>query len=703
MCAGEGIGYGGLPLDRDTRVIWTGIGYGDGSPDTIGSHESTADLRLMINGHECPPIVEINMDLLAVEAPPDAEIAEGDMALIAGPGTDGEMTYEQWSSELNVPVDLLLTAPHGRTRVVFHDGSGLQAPPIYPRTAVTPTLTMVRATTDIDAPRQNIDAFRQTMLPKLAGAPMPKILLVTKADGYGNNANLMAQAAARSGAYMVGAVHIEELLQLRAEGNTMPALAWGTNPRSPFVSAIRADVQVATPSEATLEAQVEAAMTTGLPVRVHLFSNVGLNREGFDLPQLERIIPTLHSLVADGLIVVEGHMAHTDHGHSTWERAFGRWTELDTLLRENGIEPQLRHLWASHVVHLPVEYLLSTNMVRLGTGAYGNDSDFAETTGLKWPLKVTSDVAHVFLGSNTDGAPARLAAVPAGYADVSILGTPRGLEVEIGGRKYPVVGQPERHSLLVDLGTNTTVKTGDEVILVGPHTLRDYANAGGGVGIFLGSDVSHATISDDPPPADLDASSAENPNPADRPNVGKHPTPGTPWTAARAHQQNQAFTASQPSFGSNRAEPLPHAAAGLPVAPPSTNSSSQTAEKAYQDATHHSSERDTRTTPDSGGGLMGPLTQPQPIRGDALAAHRGPRPWSTEWDGIYPGIGTVPRISGHEGNDGDEPLADMQRRKGWSQATVESTPSPDLPRDVVTPWSQPHGHPMTSDDGLLKP
>jgi alanine racemase len=65
--------------------------------------------------------------------------------------------------------------------------------------------------------------------------------------------------------------------------------------------------------------------------------------------------------------------------------------------------------------------------------------------------------------------PARIATVPAGYAD----GVPRNLgiaggEVLIGGRRYPIAGIVTMDQLMVDVGDDD-VEAGDEVVLLGPQ------------------------------------------------------------------------------------------------------------------------------------------------------------------------------------------------------------------------------------------
>ena len=171
----------------------------------------------MINGVRCKVAGEINMDKLPVEVPEGVEVAEGDPVLIGGSGVDGELTFEQWAAALNIPLDLMLTAPPGRTRVIFHDGIGPQAPPINDRAEIDPRWAMVRATTNLGALPHNLDIVEKRIRARLPpGVPMPKIMFVLKADAYGNDARLMATVVETSGVEMIGCVQVEELLLLRA-------------------------------------------------------------------------------------------------------------------------------------------------------------------------------------------------------------------------------------------------------------------------------------------------------------------------------------------------------------------------------------------------------------------------------------------------------------------------------------------------------
>jgi alanine racemase len=118
-------------------------------------------------------------------------------------------------------------------------------------------------------------------------------------------------------------------------------------------------------------------------------------------------------------------------------------------------------------------------MVRPGIAIYGMDPFGIDPArhGLKPVLSLHSWVASVkeFEPGATAGygrtwqarERTRVAAIPIGYGD----GVRRGLsnkgEVLIGGRRYPISGTVSMDNITVDVGSDSGVKVGDEVTLIG--------------------------------------------------------------------------------------------------------------------------------------------------------------------------------------------------------------------------------------------
>lgn len=90
--AGTGVGYGlSHRTDRDTRLALVPVGYGDGVP-RAASHRASVSVR----GARRPVVGVISMDQLVVDVG-DLGVAEGERAVVFGPGAHGEPTAGEWA------------------------------------------------------------------------------------------------------------------------------------------------------------------------------------------------------------------------------------------------------------------------------------------------------------------------------------------------------------------------------------------------------------------------------------------------------------------------------------------------------------------------------------------------------------------------------------------------------------------------------
>jgi alanine racemase len=109
--AGEGVSYGHTWIaQQDTTVALLPIGYADGVFRSLGGR-----LEVQINGRRRPGVGRVCMDQFLVDlGPGPVDVADGDEAILFGPGTRGEPTAQEWADLLDSIHYEVVTSPRGR-------------------------------------------------------------------------------------------------------------------------------------------------------------------------------------------------------------------------------------------------------------------------------------------------------------------------------------------------------------------------------------------------------------------------------------------------------------------------------------------------------------------------------------------------------------------------------------------------------------
>jgi alanine racemase len=121
--AGEGVSYGHTWIaDRDTSVALLPIGYADGVFRALGGR-----FEVLINGRLRPSVGRICMDQFVVDlgAGP-VDVAEGDDAVLFGPGTAGESTAQDWADLLGTIHYEVVTSPRGRITRTYREAGEIE-------------------------------------------------------------------------------------------------------------------------------------------------------------------------------------------------------------------------------------------------------------------------------------------------------------------------------------------------------------------------------------------------------------------------------------------------------------------------------------------------------------------------------------------------------------------------------------------------
>jgi alanine racemase len=121
--AGESVSYGHTwTAERDTNLALLPIGYADGVFRSLGGR-----LDVLINGRRRPGVGRICMDQFVVDlGPGQVDVAEGDEAILFGPGTSGEPTAQDWADLLDTIHYEVVTSPRGRITRTYREAETVE-------------------------------------------------------------------------------------------------------------------------------------------------------------------------------------------------------------------------------------------------------------------------------------------------------------------------------------------------------------------------------------------------------------------------------------------------------------------------------------------------------------------------------------------------------------------------------------------------
>lgn len=117
--AGDGVSYGHTWIaPRDTTLALIPAGYADGVFRTLSNR-----LEVAINGRRYPNVGRVCMDQFVVDlGPGPVDVADGDDAILFGPGDHGEPTAQDWAEMLGTINYEVVTSPRGRIGRSYHGG-----------------------------------------------------------------------------------------------------------------------------------------------------------------------------------------------------------------------------------------------------------------------------------------------------------------------------------------------------------------------------------------------------------------------------------------------------------------------------------------------------------------------------------------------------------------------------------------------------
>ena len=347
--------------------------------------------------------------------------------------------------------------------------------------ANTPQDRWAWAEIDLTALRQNARAFQDVL------ARGTQLMAVVKADGYGHGAVACANTLQRAGVQQLAVATVEEGIELREAGISLPILILNEPPITSVDELVGYNLM---PSIYTMEfglALGEASAAAGTVGSYHLAIETGMTRIGVrpeDAVELRHALDFHRGLRCAGTFT---HFATADILRDwDYELQLNRFRETVAALRGAGFETGLVHCdnTPGTVLHRDSQF----DMCRVGIGLYGlHPSDTTRgAIALRPVMSVRGRITRVEyppVGSGVGyGATYRvpkqniqIATVPIGYADGLSRTLSNRMEVLVDGNRCRQVGNICMDQFMFAVEVNTTrafrprsaVEYGDVVTVMG--------------------------------------------------------------------------------------------------------------------------------------------------------------------------------------------------------------------------------------------
>ncbi len=305
-----------------------------------------------------------------------------------------------------------------------------------------------------------------------------RVMAVVKANGYGNGISICAPALEKAGVDMFGIATVEEARELRRLG-VQSRITLLTTPFADQREAFpELDLEPLVSNRETAEWLSRRAAATGSTLRCHLYVDTGMTRNGAspeEVLSLMNVVAKLPGLTIQGLA---SHFATSDELDQTYARQ--QLTTFDAVLRESldaGYHFQEVHIANSGgILNLPESHY---TLVRPGLMLYGYHPHpkMQEESGLKPVMTLRTVITslrripagtHISYGRRyTTAQDSWIATLPIGYGDGLMRNLSGKFEGLINGKRFPVVGTICMDEVMINIGDDTSVCVGDEVVLIG--------------------------------------------------------------------------------------------------------------------------------------------------------------------------------------------------------------------------------------------
>jgi len=330
-----------------------------------------------------------------------------------------------------------------------------------------PTVAVI----DLSAIRHNLAAIKKKVAPA-------KVMAVVKANAYGHGMVRVAETALSCGAAWLGVATLEEGIRLREHGVSAPILVFGGFFEQQVHAYLRHGLTATVYDAHRARLLSDAAREKKCTAVAHLKVDTGMGRVGVDWRSASKLAAEIAELDHLNLEGVYSHFASSDEKDKSQARQqLQRFEQAVAEIEASGVRLAIRHMANSGAI-LELD-TACFDLVRAGVMMYGYypSAETSESVELRPAMTLKSKViavktvearATISYGATYQTSQrTHIVTVPVGYGDGYNRLLSNRAEVLIHGRRFPVVGRVCMDQIMVDVGAETKIVAGDEVVLMG--------------------------------------------------------------------------------------------------------------------------------------------------------------------------------------------------------------------------------------------
>lgn len=321
------------------------------------------------------------------------------------------------------------------------------------------------------------------------------VISIVKANAYGHGIIQVSKTLVEEGTDYLGVGFLEEGLLLRRRGFKIPILVLGGVLFSQVRQFLKNDLEITISSLGLAYSVNRQAEKFGSKAKIHLKFDTGMNRIGINHTKAKFVLSKIKSLKNIELVGIYSHLAVSEEIDSDYTKLqLERFEQIKNDAEEVGVEPEFFHIANSGGLVNNENSVF--NLVRTGLMLYGISpvQEKEENFGLKPVMTFKSKVVFLKEVEKGEGISygltfytkekTKIATIPVGYGDGYTRLLSNKSEVLIRGKRFPVVGTICMDQFMVDVGLDSEIQIGDEVVLYGKQgdeeiTIQEIADLAG--------------------------------------------------------------------------------------------------------------------------------------------------------------------------------------------------------------------------------